>query len=46
VVGAPVAKSLLGEHITGTFYACCLSLAIIALVLWLGCRRSGACSSA
>lgn len=40
VVGAPVAESLLGTHILQDLALLLpLSIAIIAFVLWLGCRR-------
>ncbi len=41
VVGAPVAEALLGFHILEDLVLLLpLSITIIALVLWLGCRRS------
>lgn len=40
VVGAPVAESLLGRHLLADLALLVpLALAVIALVLWLGCRR-------
>ncbi|MEE8587563.1 MAG: MMPL family transporter [Acidobacteriota bacterium] len=40
VVGAPVAESLLGMHIIEDLALLVpLSMALIALILWLGCRR-------
>jgi uncharacterized protein len=40
VVGAPVAESLLGTHILEDLVVLLpLSMAIIGLILWLGCRR-------
>lgn len=40
VVGAPVAESLLGTHIIEDLTVLIpLSMALIAVILWLGCRR-------
>ena len=40
VVGAPVAESLLGTHIIEDLSVLIpLSMALIAVILWLGCRR-------